>query len=742
MPGAHHNEWAGDDVHTLVQARDVTMHLEKPRETPPPWQIPAYNLGFVDRDRAKERLYSLVDEVQQGGRPGMALLTGIGGIGKSALGIELALAKRGRFPGGGLYADLDDHRRRGGLDISGVLAKFLAALGVAAEDVPPGARSRSERFREVTVDRGVLVMIDGAATADEVRAFRPGVGGSLLLVTSRGEIPQLVADGAEVFRLDGLAEDDGRTLLTAFSHVTDRVVADPAATAALVRSCGGLPLALRIIAAHLTSRPEASVAEVVDRLGGAGGRIPAIDAYAGEERLRAVFDLARSTLNDTAATLYAGLGELGGLGVREFSPGLADAILGSPGAAREACEALRAACLVQVPEPGDGPAPPASLRRHAFTALAADNAGERARATGTRDREEARRRIVHWYRRTAAHADRCAYGDRLLASRLIGGPHLGLDPGPDPFAAPRDGLDWLDAEGPAFPHVIAIALQEGLHREAVVLGESLWPLVHARKRHALGATVLDRLIRLATGDPGMPPGVAARLRNYRARIHIELAGTEPGELERARAQLRAARAAVAGDAQARDHLAVLLEGSALAHKAGGEYAAAIRDLAEARAIHEEAGNPRGAALQTYQLGDLCRDAGDAERSLAELREALGRTGAWLAANEDAGRRARDGWELLRARVKLALARTLMVLGDDAAAEPFAVSATAFMRRRGQGVKEAQAQEVQAELAERAGDDGQWRVFLTRARDLYAAHRLPRAVELDRRLDHRLDRDRP
>ncbi|TQN32781.1 hypothetical protein FHX37_2764 [Haloactinospora alba] len=716
-----HNEHHGD-ARNLTQARDVTVNLAPPEPPAPPWQIAPYVLKFVDRKHPLGRLSELVRDGERTGRGQVAFVAGPAGVGKSALLVAFALEERQRFPGGALYADLDEHRRRGGLDRSAVLANFLWALGMDSSAIPASASGRAEAFTRLTTDRRVLVAVENVRAEEEVHAFAPGPGANTLVATGRRMLPGVPESGMEVLHLTGLDAQDGQALLAEFGPVAGKVMAAPEDTRRLVALCGGLPPALRMVAGYLQENTAARVPDVLRRLENSGDPVGGIDELAGTRRLRAVCDMAYSLLGPNGAELYSALG---GFGPDDFPEGLAEAVLGSPEAGREALDELCRSFLVHRTEADSSRA---QRKRFTFVGMAAHDARNRAvdhaRHSGP---SGTRRRVVDWYRRELAHADRAVYGERLRAARLLATDGAAAA-GENPFATPQEGLAELAALAPAVPAVVDTALEEGMTGEAVEIVESLWPLVHERKHYAVGATALERVTSYARGN-ALPAGVVARLRIYRARIHIEL-----GELTPAGELLREARRELEDDTRLRLDLAVAREGAALLSQARGDPGEAVAELRRARDLHREAGNPRGVALQSYQAAEALLDAGDTAAARRELDGAMELVRTWFNENPDAPQRDVSGWRLLRVRMRLCLARVLMSLEEDEHAETEAATAMRNFSEAGYHVREAQAQRVLADLAGRRGEHGMRAGFLRRARDLYAAHRMPQADEVDRLLN--------
>ncbi|MET7337427.1 BTAD domain-containing putative transcriptional regulator [Nonomuraea sp. NPDC005650] len=218
-----------------------------------PRQLPARPGMLAGRDG---ELREIVAELAERATSPLVVVTGSGGAGKTAVSLEAAHRVAGHFPDGQLFADdLDDPGE--------VLAGFLGALGVAAEEIPEGAGARAALLRSVLAVRRVLIVLDGVTGPGQVLPFLPGHAGCAVLVTSVSPLA-LPRDAATVTvpALDGPA---ARTLL-ATGAGRRRMQAEPAAANRIVELCAGLPVALEIVAAKLAARPHLSLERLAERL--------------------------------------------------------------------------------------------------------------------------------------------------------------------------------------------------------------------------------------------------------------------------------------------------------------------------------------------------------------------------------------------------------------------------------------------------------------------------------------------
>ncbi|SCK27583.1 DNA-binding transcriptional activator of the SARP family [Streptomyces sp. AmelKG-D3] len=241
----------------------------RPASTAPdlsrPVQLPPQARGFVGRSRELEQLADLLDDERGGygaGTP-IAVVDGPPGVGKTTFVLELAHRLLDRFPDGQLYVDLCGTGRHGRpLTASDALEQLLASLGVERSRMPADAAGRTTLYRSLLHGRRMLVVLDEALGADQLRPLIPR-GSSCVLATSRQRFRGLAArDGAHVLTMGPLADHDAVTLLT--SLCGGRLRAQETAAVRLVRLCAGLPLALRIAAEELAANPAVPLSVLVE----------------------------------------------------------------------------------------------------------------------------------------------------------------------------------------------------------------------------------------------------------------------------------------------------------------------------------------------------------------------------------------------------------------------------------------------------------------------------------------------
>ncbi len=277
--------------------------------------------------------------------PSAVLIVGGGGVGKTALAVRVAHLIQYAFPDGQLYASL---RGSGGhpADPFSVLGRLLRALGMLPDTIPEDPDERAEVYRSLLADRQSLVILDDARDDDQVQSLLPGSAagtGSAVLVTTRSRL--FTPLGAGVLELTGLPRGEGLELLARLIG-GERVEREPAAAAAVVGYCGGLPLAIRAAAARLTARPHWTLSRYVERLSDETRRLDELTH--GSLSVRARFTASYESLPSDAREVLRCLADLP---TSEFDGHVACPVLGKDfRTVEDACEQLVEAHLLHVVE--------------------------------------------------------------------------------------------------------------------------------------------------------------------------------------------------------------------------------------------------------------------------------------------------------------------------------------------------------------------------------------------------------
>ncbi|MFF4256770.1 BTAD domain-containing putative transcriptional regulator [Streptomyces sp. NPDC001663] len=275
-----------------------------------PAQLPPGVPGFTGRTDELARLDALLADT--GRHPAavvVSALSGMGGVGKTALAVHWARRMRPAFPDGQLYVNLRGFDPGGApLAPERTVRGFLDALGVPATRVPESLDAQVGLYRSLLSGRRVLVVLDNACDADQVRPLLPGAPGCLALVTSRGPLTGLAAaQGAHLLALDLLTAEECRDLLAARLGAA-RVAAEAAAVDEIVVRCAGLPLALAVVAARAAARPQTPLAGFAEELRTAERILDPLDTGDPATAVRTVFHWSYRTLSPQAARLFRFLG--------------------------------------------------------------------------------------------------------------------------------------------------------------------------------------------------------------------------------------------------------------------------------------------------------------------------------------------------------------------------------------------------------------------------------------------------
>ncbi|TWP54209.1 hypothetical protein FKR81_01215 [Lentzea tibetensis] len=279
----------------------------------------------------------------------IAAVTGTAGVGKTTLAVRWAHQVRDRFPDGQLYVDLRGHDQAPAMSVSDALSMFLRALDTPPERIPEGADARAALFRSTVDGKRMLVVLDNAASVDQVRPLLPGSPGCFVVITSRNALNGLtVRHDATRIGLDVLSDDEAIALLRGVLG-DERVGAESAAADEVLRRCGNLPLALRIAAANLANRPHGTIADLVADLS-EQDRLDVFDVPGERTGLRAALDLSYRAVGADARRMLA---LLGSSPLADIGPAAAAALTGTTVTrARKVLTELESAHLVRQHLPG------------------------------------------------------------------------------------------------------------------------------------------------------------------------------------------------------------------------------------------------------------------------------------------------------------------------------------------------------------------------------------------------------
>ena len=666
-------------------------------------QLPLDISDFVGRDHLIERIE---DFLATGDGVPIATVSGLPGVGKTALAIRVAHRLRPRFPDGQWYVRLGGalHRR----DPGEVLAELLRTSGVDADEVPERLDARAAAFRARLADRRVLLCLDDAADVEQVEPLLPGTAGCAVLVTARRDLSGLAARyAARGYTLDVLSPVEAAALLARVLG-PERAGVEPAVVAELARLCAYLPLALRIAAANLASRPDTSLDRWVTDLR-TGDRLSRL-ALPGEESVAvaAAFDRSYAALAPRPRRLFRLLGLIPG---PDFTAPAAAALLGAEtGDAERLLDTLASVNLVQRH----------AADRYLFHDLLRRYAAQLARDDP--DRDLAWRRLCDWYLAGARDAP-ASWLDAERANLVAAVVHA-AEHGPGEFAwRLADTLQPYLRRGQHLPEWRAVA-QAGL-RAAEVAGDRpaqaamhcAVAVLHERRRGPRPAirhyrAALDRYRE--SGDirgvvsalcglginhfiAGEMPAAAAALDEGIALIHrhgpVELLGTAlnvRGIVQMLRGDLAGALRSNADAMRAPSPPTISL----LINRGGirrllGEYEEAAADVAAGLSLAERARERRFEGVGHDELARIRLDAGQFDLAGEHAERAL-----------RFARRTDDAWCEAGALISLGDLHRLRGSLDEAGA--YYRQALLVSIGKGLRVHEAEAQLGLAALHHRAG----------------------------------------
>ncbi|GAA0640139.1 transcriptional regulator AfsR [Streptomyces thermocarboxydovorans] len=597
-----------------------------------PAQLPASVPDFTGRASFVRELGDLLSSAE-GRVMAVSALAGIGGVGKTTLAVHVAHQARPAFPDGQLYVDLQGAGPRAA-EPETVLGSFLRALGTPDSAIPDTLEERAALYRSVLDGRRVLVLLDNARDAAQVRPLLPGTEGCAALVTSRMRMVDLA--GAHLVDLDVMSPDEALALFTKIVG-EERVASERKAALDVVAACGFLPLAIRIAASRLAARRTWTVSVLAAKLADERRRLDELQA--GDLAVKATFELGYGQLEPAQARAFRLLGLADG---PDISLAAAAAVLDLPPEETEdLLESLVDTSLLESAAPG-------RYRFHDLVRLYARACAERDEHPPS-ERDAAMSRLLDFYLATAARV----YAIERPGDRLVDGleptQYDGLR-----FRDRQDALDWLYSEANNLLSCARQALQgDGLRRgvdllwAAKDLGES-----GANSKQYESTAVAAKEAAQSAQDSR----AEARARTALINVHLVAGRYDEAEQEASRAvELARAvgdfiplywasndRGIIAliqgrnGDAE--DHLLTAIEGSkkdgnapleasalcnlSRVRLAMGHTAHAIKLAEEGIRIYDRLGLTLRLANARYALGLAYIAADRASEALGELTEAL------------------------------------------------------------------------------------------------------------------------
>jgi tetratricopeptide (TPR) repeat protein len=595
------NDMSGSVSGHVVQAGHVDQVI---LSGPPPEAVgglPPEPAEFVGRGPELAALLTLLDPAAEGRPVLVTAIAGLAGVGKTTLALRAAhqACANGWYPGGVLFVNLRGYDTAGQVDASAALAAFLQELGVAPDHIPPGQPAREALYRSRLASRaavtgGVLVVLDNASSAEQVRPLLPAHPKNRSLITSRHTLADLA--GARQLGVDVLEPSEAVALVaTALGDalpLDPRVAADAAGVGELAQLCGFLPLALRIVAAILIDDSRRPIRELVDELRDTSSRLGEL-TYGDSLAMHAAFDLSYTRLNPAERRMFRLLSLSPG---PQVSVAAAVALAGAPEAqTRKLLRALHRAHMITAAGAAGW------YRLHDLLRLyAVHRAGHE---DDQQVRNEATTRLLDYYIETASAAVNQLRPESMRAHAM------------QRFTNRQDALAWLDAERLCLVGAIRLGYETGRHLDALDLASLLSGYFDLRK-HWDDWESTQRLALSAARR------LADRERESRSLNSI-------GNIAR---QLRKLNTALEHYGQALDIRreigdrygeAVVLNNIGSVHRNLGQAEIALDRCTQALRIHRELGDRHGEALTLNNLGSIQRQTGDLGSALEHDLKSLG-----------------------------------------------------------------------------------------------------------------------
>ena len=666
---------------------DPAPPADRPPAVQGPRQLPASTSLFAGRTAELSLLTTLM---KSSSATVVSAVSGMAGIGKTALALRWAQRAASAYPDGQLYLNLRGFDRHAPMEPGQALDEILRALDIHPEALPVSTEAKSALYRSLLAQRRMLVVLDNAKDAEQVRPLLPGPSPCAVIITSRSSLDSLtVREGVQRLSLSMLTADDALDLLT--GHLGEaRVDAERGAAVELTELCGYLPLALVIVAARAAHQPRLPLGRLVSELRTERTRLDALDGGDADLDLRAVLSWSYQQLAGPAARAFRLLGLACG---QDITLAAAGALFGTePPAAGRLVETLLRAHLLQETSPGRfGP-------HDLLRVYAAERAWLEDPET---DRQDALNRLSGYYLSAADAADRVISPHRY---------RIPLDTGqvPPDFDGYSEALAWLTAE------------QQNLVAMCETAGSCSWRLAYTLRGFFFLSKRWDSWIRshqaaLATAqNDGDRYAQAVTLNN------LGLALLERGHTGPAEAHYRQALDLFREVNDPHGEHNALANIAAVLYYRGG-YPDALRENQRALAFYEESGNTRNTgitlrsiALVEVELGRFAQAIDHATRALTIFTEL--------------------GLHLDAAMALNCLGEAHYRLGDSVQASGFHRQAITMSRLCGSSYEEARAHHRLGQIALDRGRRRQARYHLMAALGSYAGLHAPAAAEVRSHLE--------
>jgi DNA-binding SARP family transcriptional activator/tetratricopeptide (TPR) repeat protein len=583
------------ELHRQILAGDP--HLTLPgsgARTPRRCCLPRAVSDFTGR--RGDLAWLLTAAAPAGGSSRVLAVDGMPGIGKTALALHAAHLLSPQYPDAQLFIDLHGHSEQRPVEPAAAVATLLRQLGIPAATVPSEPEERFSLWRSELADRRVLVVLDNAATAAQVRPLLPATTGCLTLLTSRRRLVGL--EDAAPLSLQGLDDDEAVALLTTIAG--DRVRDEPQPALEVARRCGHLPLAIRLAAARLAHRPHWLVRDLADRLSDARHLL---SEFAAEDRTVAdAVALSYTPLPDDQQRVFRLLGLHPGDSLEAYATAALAGLRVDE--ARRTLEDLVDRNLLLQPEPG----------RYRFHDLVREYARQLAETTDPEpERRAAMEQMLDFYLHATARTVQPAHAPDRRSQQL----RLSPPERPDLVAdADTWGTSWIEAEHLNLVTAVCHAGAAGFDGHAWRLARALWLYLFDRghlddlfRTHHCGLSAAVR-----SGDDLAVASIRTGLASaYLTAGEFEAAATNLQETILYRERWGGPRSA----AGARNNLAGL-------HYRMGNHHEALRLAEETLAIRLQDGDTALTAITLANLSNMYSVLGHHDAAIGCLRRAIAR----------------------------------------------------------------------------------------------------------------------
>jgi DNA-binding SARP family transcriptional activator/tetratricopeptide (TPR) repeat protein len=581
------------ELHQRVLARDPELAATPPGQRPgraaPADTLPPETAEFVGRRKELELLTG-----EYGTAPGIAIIEGMPGVGKTALAVRAARLVSGQYPDGTLYLNLHSGDPGGrSLDPAEALQRLLRKMSVPATQIPDTLGSRVALWRAQLSRRRAIVILDDAASPDQIRPLLAAYSRCLILITTRRRLTDFV--GARTLTLDVLATGDAITLFRQIAG-EDRA-RDTGQVTEAVRLCGRLPLAIQLTASRVAQDGRLGLADLIEELSQSPALLGGTSAACPE--VMAAFDLSYQALEPGHQRFFR---RLGASPCASVSLQAAAALDGCTVA--EADKALGTLLDYHLLSQGpDG--------QYRFHDLIRGYATVRAGRDDPRaEQRQAGGRLLDYYLHTADQADRALHPARHRPPVRVTQP-----PAASPaVSTPDDAASWLESE---WRNILQAAQYAGRHDWKAKCADLTRVLADFMEIRGYWdeAIAAHTLARQACGDLTDPARIA------QASLALSAVYQQTGRHEAAReladeaAAIYRSLADSSGEADALDQLG-------LAHQRMARSREALAYFSEARLRYLDAGDQRGVASALSHSGIACWHLGRYTQATNHLHNAL------------------------------------------------------------------------------------------------------------------------